>query len=183
MAFPSAPAVRRFAFRALPAIALPLALLAPAEPALARDPLALAAPGRTLTLPLAALEALPAVTREVTFLTSQGEEHARYTGASLWSVLVGNGLVDPADLHALIRQVVIVTGGDGYVLVLSAGELAPELGAAPILLVHQRDGAPLPAARSPRLVVPGDRRGARQVFDVARIEVRTLPEPPTGENP
>ncbi len=75
----------------------------------------------------------------------------------------------------------IVTAGDGYTLVLSAGELAPELGDAPVLLAHAREGQAIAPARSPRLIVPGDRRGARSVIDVARIEVRPLA--PTEKTP
>ena len=34
------------------------------------------------------------------------------------------------------------------------------------------DGEPLPEDESLRLIVPGDTRGARNVYDVIRIEVR-----------
>lgn len=152
--------------------ALLAATLLLSGPALARDPVTLAGAGRTLDLSVAALRALEPQTREVAFLTSKGEETGRYTGARLWDILAGSGLIDPAAHGALLRTLVIVTAGDGYTLILSAGELAPDLGNKPVLLAYARDGAPLDAGRSPRLIVPGDARGARNVRDVARIEVR-----------
>lgn len=141
-------------------------------PALARDPVTLAGAGRTLDLRVATLRALEPRSREVAFLTSKGEETGRYTGPKLWDILTGNGLIDPNAHGALLRSLVIVTAGDGYSLVLSAGELAPDLGNKQVLLAYDRDGIPLDAGRSPRLIVPGDARGARNVLDVARIEVR-----------
>lgn len=162
-------------------LALPLLLAFLAAPAAARDPVVLAGAGKELNLPLDALRALPSESVDVAFLTSKGEEKARYTGAKLWDILIGNGLIDPADHPALLRSLVIVTAGDGYTLVLSAGELAPELGDAPALLATAREGQTIEPARSPRLIVPGDRRGARSVIDVARIEVR--PFAPAATSP
>lgn len=150
------------------------AVLLLAVPALARDPVILAGEGREVALPAEALRALPSETLTVAYLTSRGPERVRVTGPRLWDILTGQGLLD-TDLHgALARSLVVITAGDGYRLVLAAGDLAPELGDAPVLLAHAREGEPIAAARAPRLVVPGDRRGARQMFDVARIEVRVI---------
>lgn len=110
--------------------------------------------GKELNLPLDALRALPSESVDVAFLTSRGEEKARYTGAKLWDILAGNGLIDPADHPALLRSLVIVTAGDGYALMLSAGELAPELGDAPVLLAHARDDQSIAPARSPASSCP-----------------------------
>ena len=162
--------------RRLTAATLALMLtLACALPSLAREPIALSDNG-VAAAPLTeeALRALPATTLDVSFLTSRGEEKARFTGALLWTVLTANRLVDPDAHKGLLRRIVVVTARDGYVLALSAGELAPELGARQVLLAYERDGAPLPLEKGLRLVVPGDIRGARSVYDVARIDVRTV---------
>ncbi|MBB3769795.1 hypothetical protein FHS55_000381 [Angulomicrobium tetraedrale] len=151
--------------------------------AFARDPVVLAAPGATRDLRLDTLRALEPQTRDVAFRTSKGEETGRYTGARLWDILTTNGLIDPAAHGALLRTLVIVTAGDGYTLVLSAGELAPDLGNTPVLLAYARDGVPIEPARSPRLIVPGDARGARNVLDVARIDVRLLDAPTKEKTP
>lgn len=160
-------------------------LLLGASPANAADPVTLAGAGKVETLPLSALRALPAETLTVTYATARGLERARVTGPRLWDLLAARGMVDTDSHRALLRSVVVVTAGDGYALVLAAADLAPDLGDAPVLLAYAREGEPLAAARAPRLVVPGDRRGARQMFDVARIEVRVLDAPsstPTQEN-
>lgn len=98
--------------------ALFVAALLLAAPALARDPVALAGAGRTLDLSVAALRALEPQTREVAFLTSKGEETGRYTGAKLWDIPAGNGLIDPAAHGALLRTLTIATliGVEGGVL-------------------------------------------------------------------
>lgn len=152
-----------------------LLTLAGAVPGLAREPIALSDSG-VAKAPLTeeALRAMPATTLDVSFLTSRGEEKARYTGALLWTVLTTEKLID-ADAHkGLLRRIVVITARDGYTLALSAGELAPELGAKPVIIAYERDGAPLPLEKGLRLVVPGDIRGARSVYDVARIDVRTV---------
>lgn len=164
-------------------LALPFLLALLAAPAAARDPVVLAGAGKEVALSLDALRALEPQTHEVAFLTSKGEETGRYTGAKLWDILAGNGLIDPNAHGALLRSLVIVTAGDGYTLVLSAGELAPDLGNKPVLLAYARDGAALDAGRSPRLIVPGDARGARNVRDVARIEVRLFDASATEKAP
>ncbi len=161
-------------FRPLLAAAL-LALCS--APAFARASVTLVGAGKEVSLSADALRVLPAETLTVAYQTSKGPERARFTGARLWDILTAQGLID-ADAHgALLRSIVVVTAGDGYAVVLAAGDLAPDLGDAPVLLAHVRDGEAIPAARTPRLVVPGDRRGGRQMFDVMRIEVRVLDAP------
>lgn len=154
-------------------------LLLGASPANAADPVTLAGASKEETLSLAALRALPAETLTVTYATSKGSERARFTGPRLWDILTAQGLIDTDSHRALLRSVIVITAGDGYALVLAAADLAPDLGDAPVLLALAREGEPLHAGRTPRLVVPGDRRGARQMFDVARIEVRVLDAPPS----
>jgi hypothetical protein len=104
----------------------------------------------------------------VAFATHAGIEQARWTGALLWDVLAKIGLPEE---KARLATTVLVIAKDGYAVAFSLGELDPGLGAAPVLLAWARDGADLPAEAGPRLVVPGDKRGARAVRDVARIEL------------
>ncbi len=155
-----------------------LLMLAAAPSGQAHEPIALSDGVTMAPLSERALRALPATTLDVSFLTSKGQEQARYTGALLWTVLTANRLVDPDAHKGLLRRIVIVTGRDGYTLVLSAGEIAPELGAKQIVLAFERDGAPLPPEKGLRLVVPGDARGARSVNDVTRIDIKTVEKAP-----
>lgn len=141
-------------------------------------PHTLAAPGKPAqAVTPEALRRLTAVTADVTFLTSRGEETARFTGARLREVLTSARLVDPKDHHRLSRAVALVTARDGYRVTVALGEIAPELEAKDVLVAYERDGAARPADRLPRLVVPGDRRGSRAVFAIARIDILE-PEPP-----
>ena len=172
------------ALAAGPAAAREAAQEAAQAQAAQQQAVAFAANGRAQGEPLTieALRALPATSLDISFLTSRGEERARYTGAPLWDILVRRGLVDTARHHGELCQVAGVTGRDGYFVVLSLGDIAPELGDRRVLLAYERDGAPLPPEKGIRLIVPGDRRGARSVVDVVRIDVRTL-EPDGKETP
>lgn len=116
------------------------------------------------------LRALPAERREVAFRTDAGERKATYVGVRLWTLIQRAGIDDAAPRWADLRHVLAVTGKDGYLVMLSLGELDPDLGNAPVLVAYERDGRPVDG--SFRLVVPGDAHGARSVRDVVRIEVR-----------
>lgn len=114
------------------------------------------------------LRQLPAVERQVTFLTDHGPQSATYTGVLLWALVDRAQINDPAKWGEL-RHVLAVTAEDGYLLMVSLGEIDPNFGNAPVLLAYARDGKPLPTLR---LIFSGDKHGARDVRDVVRIEVR-----------
>ena len=57
-------------------------------------------------------------------------------------------------------------------IVPSAGEIAPDLGGKQALVAYQR-GGDAPGANGFRLVMPGDKHGARYVRDVVTIKVVT----------
>lgn len=128
-------------------------MLLAVAPAPAETPLAIAG---AAGLDRAALDALPA------------QESGALAGPSLWSVLEKSGAVT-TDFHNRVRQVVVVTGQDGYTAVLALAEIDPEFENKPVLLALSRDGAKLAL---PRLAVPGDKRAGRSVRDVVRLEVR-----------
>jgi hypothetical protein len=52
------------------------------------------------------------------------------------------------------------------------GEISPEFGNKAIMIADRVDGKVLTLQDGFRLIVPGDKRGARSVRDVAKIEVR-----------
>jgi len=115
-----------------------------------------------------ALRRLPPVERRVTFDTDRGPQSATYTGVLLWT-LIDRAKVDDAAKWGELRHVLAVTAADGYLLMVSIGEIDPNFGNAPVVLAYARDGQPLPVLR---LVFPGDKHGARDVRDVVHIEVR-----------
>lgn len=118
------------------------------------------------------LSRLPPVEGEVRYQTSKGEESGRYRGPLLWSILEARGIADLPGHNAQLDHSFVVEGRDGYRIVFSIGEIDPDFGNAPIQLATERDGKALVPGEGYRLVVPGDKRGARYVRDVVRIEVR-----------
>lgn len=151
-------------------------LLAPAA-ALAQD--ATPPPGITLSgtgiavshLTPDSLAALPQLSMDVSFMTSKGEQKGRYEGVLLWDVLKQAKLLEGIDHNAELKRTFEVTGSDGYVIAFSIGEFAPDFGNTPAMIALKVDEKPL-AATNLRLIVPGDKRGARNVRDVASITVR-----------
>ena len=118
---------------------------------------------------VAELKALAPASADVTYQTGHGEEHARFTGVPLWTLLGEAKLADDQGKMPGLRHSVLVTGRDGYAVMLAFGEFDPEFEGKAVLLAWQRDGKDLD---TPQLVVPGDKRGGRYVHDVVRIEVK-----------
>ena len=116
------------------------------------------------------LAALPAVSLDVSFGTARGPVHARFSGPLLWMVLVRAGAVDPTRPRRQAGQTILVTGQDGYAAALAVGEVSPDFEAKPVILAESMNGQPLGSGYL-RLVVPGDRKGARDMRDVVRIAV------------
>ncbi|MER2535346.1 MAG: molybdopterin-dependent oxidoreductase [Rhizobiaceae bacterium] len=123
-------------------------------------------------LTLTELATYPSVEQDVRFQTSKGEEAARYRGVLLWAVLEARFGESMKGHNAALAHTFVVEGSDGYRIAFSFGEIAPDFGKAPILIATEVDGKPLVPGEGFRLVVPGDKRGARYVKDVVRIEVQ-----------
>ncbi len=98
---------------------------------------------------------------------------ATFRGVALWKVLDAAGLTtDTTIKNQSLRKAVVVVARDGYRVVFSAGELHPDFGATDAVLAWSRDGQPLAADRGPfQLVLRNDRRPARSLYQVERIEV------------
>lgn len=101
-----------------------------------------------------------------------GDAPARWDGVALTDLLVRMNLpmdkpLRGHDLSGLVR----VTASDGYQVVFSLGELDPTLGGERVLIAYARNGEPLAKDGPLRLVVPGDKRGARWVRNVVAIDV------------
>lgn len=134
-------------------------------------PLELAgANSRTLSVSAEAVSKLPAVERDVTFATSKGPSTAHYKGVLVWDLLKANDALGGLELGAQLGRTFVVSASDGYRIAFSIGEIHPEFGNLPLILVTAIDGKPLDQAW--RLVAPGDKRGARAVRDVVRIELK-----------
>ena len=85
---------------------------------------------------------------------------------------IRNGVVITSSItNEIVDQLGLkVTARDGYMVMLSTGEIAPDFGGKQALVFYRRDDEP--AGNSGlRLVMPGDRRGGRNVRDVVTIDV------------
>jgi DMSO/TMAO reductase YedYZ molybdopterin-dependent catalytic subunit len=120
---------------------------------------------------LDALRKLPAERVEVSFQTGRGIETSTYTGVRLWTLLGEVGGIDDAAKGAELHHTINITGHDGYLVVISTGEIAPDFGAKPAMVAYGRDGEEL-GNKGLRLVMPGDKHGGRYVRDVVEIEVK-----------
>jgi len=116
------------------------------------------------------LAALPAAERDVTFETSKGPATRHYKGVLFWDVLQANKALDGLRHVDQLKKTFLVSAKDGYQIAFSIGEIHPEFGNMPLILVTEIDGKKLEGHW--RLVAPGDKRGARAVYEVTKIELR-----------
>ncbi len=116
----------------------------------------------------AELMAQTPVTVEVSYL-GHSEEHAKFTGVTLWELLNLAELKDGAGKNAKLRHTIIVHGSDGYEVAVALGEIDPEFEGKQVLVAYKRDGQFLDSLQ---LVMPGDKRGGRYVHDLVHIEVK-----------
>ncbi len=161
--------------RAAAALVAALLLVAPAA---AQSTAPAASPGPVLTLDgkvkqaqhwtIDDLKKMPAQHADVSYQTDKGPTTASFTGVLLWSLIEAAGGIDDPAKGAAIRHAIRITAKDGYVVVTSTGELAPDFGAKPALVAYERDGKPLADFR---IVMPGDKHGGRNARDVASISV------------
>ena len=114
------------------------------------------------------LKKLPAQHADVTYQTDRGPVTASFTGVLLWSLIEAAGGLDDSEKNAAVHHAIRVTAKDSYVMVTSTGEIAPDLGGKQALVAYERDGKPLDDFR---IVMPGDKHGARNVRDVITITV------------
>jgi len=125
--------------------------------------------GKVTSLSASVLAGMPHV--DVT-AAAHDELPSTWRGVSLVDVLsrAGVALDKPLrgrDLALFVR----VTASDRYQVVFALSDLDPTLAHNQVLLVDQRDGKPLDKDGPYRLLVPGDKRPARWVRNVAVIEV------------
>lgn len=165
--------------RQLLAASLAALLLLSGGPVTAADPSAAPGSGTMLDgkvkhpqrLTVDMLRKLPAEQVEVAFQKAHGVEKSSYTGVLLWALLDEAGGIDDPAKGAELRHTITITGRDGYMVVISTGEIAPDFGGKPAMIAYERDGRELSDTEL-RIVMPGDKHGGRYVRDVAEIEVK-----------
>ncbi len=93
-----------------------------------------------------------------------------YKGPLLWDVVKSSKALDGLDHNKELAKTLMVTASDGYQIAFSIGEIAPEFGNAMILVALETNGEVLKDGL--RIVAQGDKRGARAVHNVVKIELR-----------
>jgi Carboxypeptidase regulatory-like domain/Oxidoreductase molybdopterin binding domain len=97
-----------------------------------------------------------------------------FSGVPLIDLLAKLGVPHGADLKGkALGTYVVATGSDGYKSVVALGELDPEFHPGVVLIADTMDGKPLDKAGPFRLVVTEDKRPARSVRNLVKVEVRT----------
>jgi hypothetical protein len=101
----------------------------------------------------------------------------RYSGVSLVDLFGIAGVPRGDSLRGKSLAVYfVVQGADGYRVVLSPAEFDPAFSDRVAILADARDGSPLPADEGPyHLIIPDEKRPARWVRQVVRIEARRAP--------
>jgi len=125
---------------------------------------------KPVTITLEALAALSQIEQDVTFKTSKGVSMGHYKGPLLWDVVKVSKALDGLDHNEELSKTLMVTASDDYQIAFSIGELSPEFGNALVLLALEVDGKVL--ADGFRIVVQGDKRGARAIHNIVKMEIR-----------
>jgi DMSO/TMAO reductase YedYZ molybdopterin-dependent catalytic subunit len=131
-----------------------------------------------LTITASDLAGMPRESIELTDPETADHEGGKFTyeGVSLQEVLKKAGIPFEKGIRGkLLASYVLASAKDGYQVVFSFGELDSSFGNEKVLIVDKRNGKPLFAYQGPlRLVVAGDKAGARDVRMLEKIEVVRL---------
>lgn len=115
------------------------------------------------------------------FIRGSSAKRGQFGGITLWDLLNDAGIkTEPGFKNSLDRKYVVVTGTDCYQAVFAMGELDPALGGAEQTIVAYTqwiDGheSSLGNDGFARLIVPGDKAGARRVSNIIEIQVLSVP--------
>jgi hypothetical protein len=127
------------------------------------------------TYNLSSLQALPATTENVSFLSGTTPTNLTFAGVPLWTLLGGNIKTNPAVRNDILGDVVIVTGSDGYQSVSTVGEIDPAFGGTQpnpqIVAYASAPGQLLTTDGFARTTAPSDVKGGRYVSNVASIQI------------
>lgn len=111
-----------------------------------------------------------------TIVTQDRGLKTTFEGVALRDVLAPAGAVFGEKLRGtLLAQVVLATARDGYQVAYGIAELDAAFTDQIVLLADRRDGKPLLPDSGPwQIIVPNDKRPARWIRQLSRIEVRQL---------
>ena len=155
-------------------LALALVLLAPLHGQEADAKLTVAGDVSTpLTLTKADLAKMPRTSVRV---KGEGDEEATYEGVLLYDILKQAGApLDKQLMGKALASYVLADARDGYQVVYTLTELDPSFTSNKIIVADTVNGKPLFQYQGPfRLVVPGEKKGARSIRMLEKITVVRL---------
>lgn len=128
-----------------------------------------------LQLSAADVAAMKKVTVQAT--DRDGKAHS-YTGVPVADILQQAGVTMGAQLRGEnMSKYLLVKSGDGYEVLFSLPELDAAFTDRVVILASQVDGQPLPEGKGPfRIVVPGEKKPARWIWEVTAMTVRFAKE-------
>jgi len=128
-----------------------------------------------LTLTAADLAAMPRTTAIAK--DKQGVPHT-FSGVALSEIFSKAGVTTGRQLRGEnLAKYLLVTCADGYQVVFSLAELDSSFTDRVVILADQIEGRPLPAGTGPfRIVVPGEKKPARNCFQVTSLAIRFAKE-------
>lgn len=138
-----------------------------------RESIALIGPaGQQRAIGLNELRSLPNFEVDV----SSHNVHGRYSGVPLGTLLRLVGRPAGDSLRGTeLAQVVLVEASDGYRVVFAPAELDSGFTDKSVLVAYEKNGAPLDSAEGPfRVIAAGEKRPARWVRGVVRVQLRSM---------
>jgi DMSO/TMAO reductase YedYZ molybdopterin-dependent catalytic subunit len=128
-----------------------------------------------LTLTASDLAAMPRTTAGAK--DKQGVMHS-FSGVAIADILNKAGVTTGRQLRGEnLAKYLLVSCADGYQVVFSLAELDSSFTDRVVILADQQEGKPLPAGVGPfRLIVPGEKKPARNCFQVTTLAIRFAKE-------
>lgn len=114
----------------------------------------------------------------VSFNTSQGPVTSTYTGIPLIDLLTAAEVkLNKKQKNDILRKYVVAHASDCYEAVIALGEILANFEGKQVLVAYENgEGQPLGETEGVvRLVVPNDKAGGRNVFNLSRLTVRSAP--------
>jgi hypothetical protein len=143
------------------------------KPAVPSHTLVVTVNGKSTTLSMADLKAMPQITLKVH--NGHSNEDETYTGVPMSALLAKFGItLENGGAHKVYHTYVKAEGTDKYWVLYSASELEPELHTWDSLVAITVDGHPIVEEGEFRMISGGERRPARWVNNLSALTLVTL---------